>query len=359
MLKSLNHKLAIVSVAASVLMGATAAHAADKLTFVRSSPWGLDSAQLTFGQQLGFFSEEGIEVEYVVAQGSLAAVQQVLGGSGDVTYLSPEVIALSYQADKTPLPMLLVYNYYRRFIWEVVVLNDSPIHEFADLKGKTIGVGALTSGNVPITTAAFAAIGVGSSDFSYLPVGFGAQAFQALTSKAVDALNLFHTMHETLAVSGVPIRRISYPGTLANVPSASIAFTQKFVLEKPEIVERFGRAMTKSTVACAANREACVRSLWTAYPELKPATPEGEAMAKALPIVDVNLANMLSFAEGSEHKLGMFVKQNVIDLFEAAKVGGLIQNTDVPLDKVYTNRFVDAYNDFDREKLEAAARTAN
>lgn len=359
MLKTLNHKLAMLSVAAGLVLGASAAQAADKLTFVRSSPWGLDSAQLTFGDQLGFFAEEGIEVDYVVAQGSLAAVQQVLGGSGDVTYLSPEVIALSYQEGKTPLPMLLVYNYYRRFIWEVVVLEDSPIQQFEDLSGKTIGVGALTSGNVPITTAAFASLGVGSSDFSYLPVGFGAQAFQALTSKAVDALNLFHTMHETLAVSGVPIRRIAYPGTLADVPSASIAFTQQFVNENADVVERFGRAMSKSTVACAANREACVRSLWTAYPELKPATPEDEAMAKALPIVDVNLANMLSFADGSEQKLGMFVEESIVDLFDAAKVGGLIENTDVPLDKVFTNRFVEAYNDFDRAKVEEAARAAN
>src|SRR5690606_6408515 len=122
-LKTLNHKLTMLCAAAGIVLGASAAHAADKLTFVRSSPWGLDSAQLTFGEQLGFFAEEGIEVEYVVAQGSLAAVQQVLGGSGEVTYLSPEVIALSHQEGKTPLPMLLVYNYYRRFIWEVVVLE--------------------------------------------------------------------------------------------------------------------------------------------------------------------------------------------------------------------------------------------
>jgi NitT/TauT family transport system substrate-binding protein len=351
-----NATLVVALLAAA--FGASPAKATDQITFVKAAPWSLDSAQLTFGQELGFFKQEGLDVEFVIAQGSLASIQQILGGSGQVGYLSPEALAASYQTGKTPLPVKLVYNNYRSSIWEFVVLNDSPIVTLTDFRGKTIGTAALTTGNVPLTTAALASIGIGKSDFSFLPVGVGPQAFRALTAKSVDVLNLWMTVHETLAVSGVAIRRIPYPPDFAHVPTSSLVFTDAFIKDHPDLVEKFGRAWTKSTIACQVNREGCVRSLWRAFPTLKPSIPEEEAMAQALPVLDSNLARLLYFPEGEKQEFGAFIESQVKNLLQAVKTGGLIDNADIDLDKIYTNRFVSAFNDFDRSKVEQLARTA-
>jgi NitT/TauT family transport system substrate-binding protein len=332
-------------------------YAADKITFARSSPWGPADNPIAFGEQLGFFEDEGIEVDYVTAQGSLAAVQQILGGSADVGYLSPEVIAASYQAGKTPIPMILVYNYYRKSVWELVVLDVSPVKSLADLKGKSIGVGALTSGNVSVTTAALAAVGLGKADYELLPVGFGAQAFQALTSGEVAALNLFHTVHETLA-NTVNIRRVAFPAEMANVPSSSIAFSTKFVEEHPDLVGKFGRALTKSTVACAANREACTRALWAFRPETKPAAGEAAALPGAMRINDVNLEHIMLPATAPSDTYGSFEEGEIVNLFNAMQVGGYLADANVPTDKVFTNAFVKQFNDFDRSKVEDVAKAA-
>lgn len=355
---SINCRRYLLIAAAALAMTTTSAFA-EKITFVFSTPWSLDSAQYVFAQELGYFAEEGIEPEYVITQGSLAAVQQILGGSGDAGYLSPDVIALSLQEGKTPIPMTLVYNYYRRTVWETTVPAKSDIKTFADLKGKTIGVAALTSGGVPLATAALASIGVGKGEYSYLPVGVGAQAFQALTSRTVDALNLWNVMNKMLEQSGVPIRYIAYPGDFASIPGSSVVFRNDYIKNKPQMVEKFGRALTKGTIACAANREACVHALWKVHPNLKPASlSDKDAMAQALPIVDVSLNRIVLNPDESDQRWGSFVAGSVQLLLDAVKTGGLISNSNIPLNKIYTNDFVDAFNKIDRKKVEADAKVA-
>ena len=101
-----------------------------------------------------------------------------------------------------------------------------------------------------------------------------------------------------------------------------------------------------------------MRSLWKAYPETKPATPEADAMTAALSILDVNLKLLLPAQGESVESFGEFVEAPVKTLLEAVKVGGLITNADIPLETIYTNQFVKAYNDFDHAKVEEAAKSA-
>ncbi len=47
------------------------------------------------------------------------------------------------------------------------------------------------------------------TDVEFIPVGTGAPAFLALTSKKVDALNLWDAQHLTLENTGVKLRRLA------------------------------------------------------------------------------------------------------------------------------------------------------
>jgi NitT/TauT family transport system substrate-binding protein len=352
-----NFQNILATTAVAVSLTAGSAVTAENLTMVRSSPWGMDSAQFTFGEELGYFAAEDINIDYVVAQGSLAAVQQVVGGHGDLGYLSPESLAVSFQDGNDPLPVVLTYNAYPKTVWEVVVLQDSPITDFAGLKGKTIGVGTNSSGNVPFTKAALNAAGFSDTDYQFLAVGFGPQAFHALTSGQIDALNLFHTMHESLASSGTAIRRLSYPEGFREVPSSSIFFGTDFVREKPDVVAGFGRALAKANLACKTNPEACARSLWRAMPELRVPGSEEKALKGAVATINVNFDHMLpDFVKPGEY--GAFYPDSVRALLEAAKDGGLLASADIPDDNIFTNEFVSQYNDFDADEVIKRARAA-
>src|SRR5262249_58693567 len=84
------------------------------------------------------------------------------------------------------------YAISRVTIFRVVVPAESALKSVADLRGKTIGVSALTSGAVPVARALLASGGVDpDKDVKWLAVGVGAPAAGAVTPKSVGAMALW------------------------------------------------------------------------------------------------------------------------------------------------------------------------
>jgi NitT/TauT family transport system substrate-binding protein len=339
--------------AAAVATGASA-QVPEKVVFAKASPWGLSDAPIPFAIELGFFKQEDIDPQFVVVGGSYAGLQQILGGAAQTGFITNESLPISLQPGATPLPLRAVYNYYRNSpIFEIVVLANSPIRKLADLKGKRIGVLSLATGNVPLTKAAMSQVGLSPAEYSLLPVGVGAQAAQALASGQIDALNLWYTMHAQIQESGVPLRVLAFPPGLDNFPSTAIAFSEAYIRSNPATVARYGRALTKGTVACVANPEGCVRALWRLHPSSKPAGDEAKNMPSALKIMQVAFTKLVPPA-GLQY--GAYSQADWDNLLKAFVAGGAMTTANVPLDRVYTNEFVIEYNKFDKAAVEAAAK---
>src|SRR5690606_24824270 len=113
-------------------------------------------------------------------------------------YVGVDSVVLSRQPGKEPLPMRFFYNYLRSSIWEIVTLPDSPIKTIADLKGKKLGVAGMQYGNIPVTKALIGQAGMKQEDVDLQTVGTDAPAYRALTTRQIDALNLWDTLHATL-----------------------------------------------------------------------------------------------------------------------------------------------------------------
>src|SRR5690606_24949658 len=120
----------------------------------------------------------------------------------------------------------------------------------------------LTSGNIFMSRAILASQGVPASDVKFLAVGTGAAAFDALKTRQVQVLNLFDTAHVRVEQNGIPIRRVPLPAAYQGLSSHGISVTRKLYDENPDLIARFGRALTKGTVACQANLESCIRAYW-------------------------------------------------------------------------------------------------
>ncbi|QDW39892.1 ABC transporter substrate-binding protein [Bradyrhizobium sp. KBS0727] len=315
-------------------------------------------AHLTFGNELGFFKEEGLDYEIVSMQGTFPVIQQILSGGFHTGYVGVETVVNALQPGATPIPLRFVFNYTRQSIWEIVVPENSPIKTLADLKGKTIGIAGPTFGNVPVTKAALGTVGVQPNQYSLFTVGTGGPAFRALTTGQVDALNLWDTMHATLEASGQQLREISFPTGLQGNPSHGFAATEELMKTRPEFVARFGRAIAKGIVACDTNLEECIRSFWRAYPAQKPQVPESEAMAKETKILAARMKKLLYFGPGEKPLLGSFTDDEWRGVIKSLKLGGVISVTDLPMDKLYTNRFVAEFNKFDRADVIKRAKAA-
>jgi len=351
-----------LALATSLAFATGAANAQDneKVTLGWPTQLSVSMAHISFGEELGFFDEEGIELEIVPSNaGSLPLLQQLKDGGLDVAYLALESLIIAEQNQGITFDHMFAYNYMRRSIWEIVALEESPVNTIKDLEGKTIGVGNPAFGNVPITKAMLASSGVDPNSVGILGVGLGASAFRALREGDIDVLNLFDTMHATLEASGVDIKRIAMPAEYTDHSSQGFMFNNKTVADNPDLIERFGRAIAKSTVACEVNVEGCVKAFWKQRPGLKPAGDDAQNLERQKHVVETRQSRLMWFPDGLAEQFGAFRNEDWELVVQEMQRGGTISDEPVDVAKYYTNDFVDAFNDFDRDAVIQQAKNWN
>lgn len=349
--KALGRAAAISTVVLTSAALAPQATAKDKFVFAWPSAINSGVANFTFAKALGFFEEEGLDVELIVLTGSGVIIPQLLQGAIHTAYASLEPIPISRQEGKPNFPIRFAYNYLPRSIWELAVLDESRIKSFADLKGSTIGFVSLTSGNIAMTQAMAQNQGVDWNTVQKMGVGSGIPAFEALRRKQIDALNLWDTMHVALELAGTKIRRIEFPKEYQGMPSHGFPYTNEMIKNRPDLIVKFGRAMSKAAVACQANLEGCIRSFWKEYPTMRPTVgTEEENLKREMAVLRPRIENLL-FARNDKN-IGAFTEKDWELVVGALKLGGLIeQKTNIPYNTLYTNEFVAEYNRFSRDEV--------
>lgn len=355
-LQGIHYRLLATLVLATV---SAQAQALETVQFGTASALSLTSAPLTMGMSMGYFKEEGIEVEVVPFKGgSGVLIPQLVNGSIPIGFPTLDVLMIARQPGRDYMPLKFFYNVTRTSIYEVVVLEESPVKRLADLKGKSIGVGALSWGNIPITKAMLREDGLDpDKDIQLVAVGQGANAFQALRSGQIAALNLFDVPHAELEGLGIKIRRLPLAAKFVSLGSNSLIASEETIRTRREMLSRFGRAFAKGTVACNANPGACVRAFWTMFPEQKPTQgTEEEKLANGVRILGKRLEKMLAFPEGARQELGSFSDQMWKDYLQVLHGAGQLTTADIPAASLYTNEFVSEFNRFDRDAVIRAAR---
>ncbi|HLU79617.1 MAG TPA: ABC transporter substrate-binding protein [Burkholderiaceae bacterium] len=352
--KSLS-QVAGASLLALAALAPSLVQAKEKVTLAYPTNINLSNAPTIMGIGMGYFEQEGLEVDVVFFQGSSVIMPQLSQKHVDFGWMAPEALITSAQPGRTTLPTKLFYNGIFQSPYELVVKEDSPLNSIADLKGKKIGVGGMTWANIPITKSILAYAGLKPEDYELVPVGVGASAFKAFEDGQVDVLNLFDTFHVQMENSGVKMRRLPVPEKFKNLFSNGLITHQDTLKERPELAVKFGRAAAKGVIACNANVEACVRNFWKLYPNTIPSQgTEEQKLADAVEIVKVRLATMIP--EGGPEKMGYYTEASLKDYVSVLHAGGVLETTQIPIDTLYTNELVAKINDFDAAKVIEEAR---
>ena len=348
------HRVVIAFGALLLILGfEPQARALEKLVFAWPGAISSAIAPFTFAEDLGFFAEEGITMDVVVLQGSGVILPQLVNGTIFTSYITLDPLIIAREPGKPNFDVRFAYNAVRNSIWEISVLDSSPIHTIKDLAGKSIGVGALTFGNVPMTKGILKSEGVDAASVQFVAVGVGVPAFEALRRKQVDALNLYDIMDKTLEQQGTKIRVLGFPPEFEGVTSHGLPFRNKDIKERPQLVAGFGRAVAKGTVACIENPKGCLASYWKHNPT---ANTTGEAASRELELLQVRLKNMTYFDPGEPRKWGVFSDKDWTAAANSLAAGGLIASPNVRLDTLYTNQFVADFNRFDADAVCAKAK---
>jgi NitT/TauT family transport system substrate-binding protein len=301
---------------------------------------------------LGYWKEEGLDVTVASVEGSTAGAQQL--GSGNIQFVSlgPETLLI---AREKGIPIKGFYVQARETIFRLVVPADSPVKDLKELKGKTVGVNALSSGAVPYAKALLGSVGLElDKDYKMLAVGTGAPGALALQQKKVDALALWDTLQAGMELKGLSFRRLSAP-MHDQMIGQTIASSDAYLAEHPKAAVGFARAIAKATLFGLTNPEAAVRIHWKAYPETKPQGVDDATALKEAIHVFTSRFELQRVDHRDDKRYGFATKAQWEKLKQIYTEQGVTKgSTDVTL--AYTDKFVSDINGFDKAAVVKAAK---
>ena len=227
---------------------------------------------------LGYWKEEGLEVDVFSSQSSLQGIQTMSVGKLDFVEANSAPIMQAAADNKIPIRIVMVNTV---IDWFLVSQETGPIKKVADFKGKTIGVSSLGTGGVALLKSYLNANGIDpDKDISMVPVGVGPAALDALRSDRVQGLMYWGAAITGFEAAGAKFTTFHDP-KWRKMPDFSIATLQSTIDKDPAMVIGLVRGAAKASLFTMTNPD-CVRQIqWAKYPSTKPTGAAEDALIKA------------------------------------------------------------------------------
>ena len=326
--------IALLALALSVV-GPTSAHA-QKVRLAVGGQNALYYLPLTVTERLGYFKDEGLDVEISDLAGGAKALQALIGGSADVVTGAFDH-TIQMQAKGQAITAVVQLGRFPGFVLALVGPKAASYKGPADLKGMKIGVTAPGSSTHFMVLHMMAQAGLKPDDASFLGVGAGPTAVAAAKRGEIDALvnvdPVINLLQSENAIGKIAADTRTMEGTQAvyggPYPAAVLYLSPTYARNHPKTVQALTNAF--------------VRGLkWVA-------SHPAEEIAKAMP-PEYALGNMPLFIQSIRSSIPMYSPDgrfsprsaetalNVLREFDdnvrAAKIGLKKTTTDQFLDKV-------------------------
>ncbi len=159
-----------------------------KLTMSVGGKANFNNLPLTIAEQLGFFKAEGLDVEIADLAGWSRAMQAVATGAADVC-CGAFGHTIRLQSKGQAFRAFVLLGRAPQTAMGVSTRTMAGYKNWADLKGRKIGVSAPGSSANLLAHAVLSRAGILSTDVSYVGVGNSSGAIAALRNGQVDAMS--------------------------------------------------------------------------------------------------------------------------------------------------------------------------
>jgi NitT/TauT family transport system substrate-binding protein len=311
----------------------------------------LDVTTAFFGavpQALGYYRDEGIEVEVQTVAGASAAINLLT--SGQAQFSSHGTAGLFEAVDKGAPVKGFICQIPDYFV-SLAVLKDGPITSVDQLRGKTIGVNAVGGAPDLVLRAVVQKFGwtVGK-DVEFLAVGTGIPALDALRKGRVQALGLWDSIFAGFEFLGAQFRYFRPD------PMPSIGFTHtsnvqvKTIQEDPDLVTAMARAQAKSIVFMTVADPAELTKLhYKVYPASKPTgLSDADAVRQGVALMQARAPFMRSKRRVFDRiEMVGDASDSMITSMRDLLYSGKQLKQSLPPDAYFTRQFVPAMNSVD------------
>lgn len=308
-----------------------------KIKFLQPIPKTVYFYPLFVAEELGYFADEGVEVELKSGSQDIPLPAFVSNGDADIGAAGgSQVLQGLSQGAKYDV----FFDYYTKSAEGMVVSSKSPIQSMSELAGKTLGLGSQE--DMAIAKAALTIAGVDPKSVKQPIVGTsGPTVAKAIKDGKIDAYSGALSDFASLQASGIELRDIT-PEELTTRPAASFIATSEYLDKNRKAVEGFLRAWAKATYVGIANKDVVEAMARKAVPE----EWAKEAVGKAALDVSVD------YQTPTGDKFGEILPEAWHGDMEILLDAGELKEK-VDIDSHLNDSFIEAANDWDRDEVEA------
>jgi ABC-type nitrate/sulfonate/bicarbonate transport system substrate-binding protein len=232
------------------------------------------ASETIIADRMGFFRDEGIEIEYVGALGQGVTQFQALA-QGDIDVYTQGHFSDLAQARLAGLKVIAVApgmvddpdNGHVTYL----VREDSPLKTLDDLPGAKVGVGSQALCVTGYLQIYLEDRGLDFNRVEYITMAQPGQPEQAVLQGLID-VTTSHSPHGGLALAAGGVRVLGKSWDIFQTPAAGLAvrgFSEDFVAKHPDIVQGWVNAMYRARVFNKTNPEQATLAL-AAYFDFDP-----------------------------------------------------------------------------------------
>ena len=307
----------------------------DKVTIGVGGQTLLTYLPTTLAQELGYYEEEGVDVELQDLQGGSKALTAMLGGSTEVTSGYYEH-TIQMQAKNQPIKAFVDMGRSSGLALVVAPDEKDNIKSIADLKGKNVGVTSPGSSTDMFVKFLLSQNGMGKDDAAVSAIGAGSSAVAAVENNQVDAAVMLEpditVLRKRLGEEPTIIEDVRTIEGLQEVfgtdnwPSSSLYAKSDWLKQNPETARKLATAI-KRTLEYIDSHSG--REIAAEMPESY-SGGDPEQYAQVIEELKVTLS-----------KDGAFTEDGAEAVLETQRIANPeVGDKDINLAETYTNEFV-------------------
>lgn len=302
------------------------------------------------GERLGFNAQEGFTIEFNGVGSNANVMLGLANGSLDIGVSSSTAyMPLSVKGQMPPIVTIFECTY--PYKYDIVVLPDSPIKTYADLKGKKMGITELGGSTYPVSRRAIETAGVDPETGvqGWIAVGGGASGGAALRSKTIDALADYDTHLGELEAAGIPFRVLPRPEHLKLFGGLFLTVSRSFLQNNRALAIGYCRSYAKACHFILANPAAGIKAFLEQFPDM---AIRGQPLEKSIQA----LAYSVNRRKVIYHPPYPNTKPGIISEEELARDAEFLQLKITDFKQFYTNELNAEINNFDVEAIAKMAK---
>ena len=276
---------------------------------------------------LGFFAEEGLDLDFATGQGADHVMTALLSGQADIGFMGPEASIYVYNQGQADYVINFAQLTQRDGSF-LVAREPMPDFTWEDVRGKSIIGGR--PGGVPLMTLEYVLKKQGlipGKDVEVLTHIQFALMGGAFTGGEGDFVTLFEPVATTLELAGEGYVVASVGADSGEIPYTAFSATKSYIEKNPDIIQAFTNAIYRGQVWVAEH------------------TPEeiAEVIQPSFPDSDLETLTLVAarYKEIDAWRTDPIFKQEAFELLQdVMELAGEL-DTRAPFAKLVTNEFAE------------------